>query len=426
MNRYFMFILGIILCAHVGAQNYSDNVTLVQDNGGNVIVVSTGVGEKKKDASDHAVRSAFNCFLHTGVQGVKNGVAMLAVEDKSFDFRFFQEGRYLNYVMGEVETTDTEKSAGRIRATVQVTINLNGLKGELKRTGLALNPGWSDAKAANATSALNPTIVIVPYLKADEGSSFDVMRKKVEETGYYRTAIDRVAQEFQRHGYKTRDFISQLQNTRLSSMMGDGTQTDEATLIIQRLPGDIVVQVEVNMNSVGGKSECALSVRAVEKQTAGQLATSIFNSGQYMTTDYNQLVDHSVKKMQADFFKQLQNAFEDMIKKGHEVVAELKLSESIDGWDFDQDAPATGEFFKDALDEWLREHSFQGIYDMSNNTDRYIAIRLNIPLWNAERNRSYTLSNFGSDMRKFFRAQMGDEYKVSVKALGQRLHVTIE
>ena len=115
-----------------------------------------------------------------------------------------------------------------------------------------------------------------------------------------------------------------------------------------------------------------------------------------------------------------------MIKKGREVFVEINLSQSVSEWDFEQDSPVTGDFFKDTLDDWLREHSYQGVYDMSNNNDKYINIRLNIPLWNMERNRSYSLSNFGSDLRKFFKAQLGDDYKASITSMGQKLSIIIE
>ena len=49
-----------------------------------------------------------------------------------------------------------------------------------------------------------------------------------------------------------------------------------------------------------------------------------------------------------------------------------------------------------------------------------------MPLWDMERNRSYKLSNFNSDLKKFLRSQLGEDYGVSVTAMGQRLEVRIE
>ena len=105
----------------------------------------------------------------------------------------------------------------------------------------------------------------------------------------------------------------------------------------------------------------------------------------------------------------------------------MTLAQTVTDWDFDQEAPyGDGNYFKDALDEWLNEHAQQSVYDMGNSTDKYIHIRLNVPLWDMERNRSYKLSNFNSDLKKFLRSQLGEDYGVSVTAMGQRLEVRIE
>lgn len=422
-----MFLLGMILCVNLYAQNYSNEVTLVRQNEDLVTVHATATAPKKKDAAVLATKSAFYTLFHSGIPGVKGGVPMVAAEKKDFDYRFFSESRYINYIGGEVNTKDDEKIAGQYRVTVQVNIKLKSLCEELRRNNLTLSPGWSEAKAVKATAALTPTIVIVPYMTAADGYDFSAMRKKVEASQLNRYVIDRISEEFRSHGYKTRDFISQLQNSQTSSILRADAQTDEATMIVQQLPGDIVVTAEVQFNTDANRnSECTLNLRAVEKQTAGKLAIVPFNSGRYMTTDSIQLANHAVKKIRADFFNQLRSSFENMIKQGREVFIEINLSQSVDGWDFEQDSPATGDYFKDTLDEWLREHAFQGVYDMSNSTDKFVNIRLNIPLWDLEKNRSYTLSNFGSDMRKFFKAQLGDDYKAAVTSMGQKLFITIE
>lgn len=422
-----MFLIGIILGAPLYAQNYSDEIQLIECDGNTVSLTSAATADKKKEAVDLAVKSAFNSLFHSGIDGVKNGVPMVAVERKDYDYRFFSENRYINYIIGEIKTNSVKKLANHQKATVTVTINLRTLKADLERNNMTLNPGWSDAKAVKATAALNPTIVIVPYVSAADGYSFEAMRTKLERSRVERYAIDRVAEEFQHNGYKTRDFVSQLQNSKNMTLLRDGAQTDDATMLVQQLPGDIVVTVEIDMQTNASRqSELTLNLRAVEKQTNGRLATKPFASGLYQTTDSLLLANHAIKKIQADFFDQLRSSFDDMVKKGREVHVDLNLSEMVSGWDFDQDAPASGEYFKDALDDWLRENSFQGVYDMSQSTDKYVNITLNVPLWDIEKNRSYSLSNFGSDLRKFFKAHLGDEYKANVKALGQKLVVTVE
>lgn len=426
MKSYWIFLFGVILSMQVFAQNYSANVSLVQQDGNNVTLLATATGDKKKEAAEEAVESAFSALFHVGVSGLKNGIPMVSVARKDFDYIFFSERQHLSYMVNEVETVESKKISGRYRVTVQVCINVKALSAELQRNHLALNPNWVDSKAVKATAALNPTIVIVPYTTADDGYRFEAMLKKVERNRLDRYVIDRISQEFQHHGYKTRDFISQLQNSKNMSLLRMEAQTDDATMLVQQLPGDIEVKTEVTVNTdVRNNSECTLTLRAVEKQTDGKLATASFSSGKYMTTDSLKLAEYAIKKIQDDFFSQLQASFEDIVKNGREVFVEIGLSQAVSDWDFEQDSPATGDYFKDTLDEWLREHAFQGVYDM-NGTDKFVNIRLNIPLWNMEKNRSYTLSNFASELRNFFKGQLGDDYKASTVAMGQKLVVTIE
>ena len=427
MKHLMMFLFGIVLCADLCAQNFSDNVTYVGEDGNLVTLEATASAQKKKDAEDLAVKSAFNALFHTGVDGLKSGAPMLTAVAKDYDYRFFSDKRYLNYLSGKPETLRTQKVRGNTQATVRLTINLKGLKAELERNQLALSPGWSDAKAVNPTAALNPTIVVVPNVTAETGYSFKAMRTLVEDKPVVRYAVDRVAEEFQKHGYKTRDFLAQLQNANNNAMLRDGTATDDATMLVQQLPGDIVVTVDVVVETLySGTSVAEINLKAVEKQTAGRLATKAFSSGEYHTHDHSRLADYAIKKISDDFFTQLSASFDDMVRKGREVNMELNLAESVDGWDFDSDSPASGDFFKDALDEWLRNNAFGGVYDMSQSTDKFIAMTINVPLWNHEKNRSYTLSNFGSDFRKFLKAQLGDEYKPKITSMGQKIFVVVE
>lgn len=427
MKHLMMFLFGIVLCADLCAQNFSDNVTYVGEDGNLVTLEATASAQKKKDAEDLAVKSAFNALFHTGVDGLKSGAPMLTAVAKDYDYRFFNDKRYLNYLSGKPETLRTQKVRGNTQATVRLTINLKGLKAELERNQLALSPGWSDAKAVNPTAALNPTIVVVPNVTAETGYSFKAMRTLVEDKPVVRYAVDRVAEEFQKHGYKTRDFLAQLQNANNTAMLRDGTATDDATMLVQQLPGDIVVTVDVVVETLySGTSVAEINLKAVEKQTAGRLATKAFSSGEYHTHDHSRLADYAIKKISDDFFTQLSASFDDMVRKGREVNMELNLASTIDGWDFDSDSPASGDFFKDALDEWLRNNAFGGVYDMSQSTDKFIAMTINVPLWNHEKNRSYTLSNFGSDFRKFLKAQLGDEYKPKITSMGQKIFVVVE
>lgn len=426
--RNLSCIITMILCfALTGvAQNFSDDVQYVSGDDNTVTLTASAVAPKKKDAEILAIKSAFNCLFHTGVAGLKNGQPILSATKKDYDYRFFHDNLYINYMVGQPKTIQTKKIANNQRATVTLTINLRTLKGELTRNKQTFSPVWSDAKAEAPTSALNPTIVVVPYTDSNDGYSFEAMRKRIEANQIERYAVERVAEAFQNNGFKTSDFITKLQNAINRSVLQEGTQADNATMMVRELPGDIIVSIGLTTQSQGSKTRVSIETKAIEKQTAGRLATKTFHSGYYHTSDTTLLVREAIKTIENEFFAQLNSSFEQMISKGREVQLDINLSESVDSWDFEQDAPASGEFFKDALDEWLRANAFNGVYDMSRSTDKYIAVTINVPLWNAERNRSYTLSNFGSDLRKFFKKHLGDEYKANVTAMGQGMSVTIQ
>lgn len=424
-QSYWALLIALLCGLTMQAQNYSADVSLVQQDAQSVTVRVTAVAAKKKEAADLAVRSAFHALLHTGIEGVRNGMQMVAVERNDYDYRFFTELRYLNYIRGEAEDVADSKIGGQRRVTVQLTILSKSLLADLEHNEMVVSPGWVDTKKASATAALNPTIVVVPLVEG--GGDFEDMRTLVENSPVVEYAVNKLAAEFSRRGYKTRDFLTQLQNSKNTSLLRQGTQTDLATMMVQNLPGDIVVTVDVEVTTDDRKrSECSLNVKAVEQQTEGGLASATFLSGQYMTTDSLRLADYAVKKVRDDFFADLKKAFEAMVAKGREVYVDMTLAQSVMDWDFDQQAPYGEDYFKDALDEWLNEHAQQSVYDMGNSTDKYIHIRLNVPLWDMKRNRSYKLSNFNSDLKKFLRAQFGEDYEVSVTAMGQRLEVRIE
>lgn len=102
-------------------------------------LTSAATADKKKEAVDLAVKSAFNSLFHSGIDGVKNGVPMIAVERKDYDYRFFSEDRYINYLIGEIKTNSVKKLANHQKATVTITINLRTLKADLERNNMTLN-----------------------------------------------------------------------------------------------------------------------------------------------------------------------------------------------------------------------------------------------------------------------------------------------
>ena len=414
ISKFFWSIFFcMVLCTRVCAQNYSSDVTLVQQDANTATVLATAVDEKKKDAALLASKSAFNTLFYSGIAGVKNNSPLIAVKRTDYDYRFFSESRYLNYISGEIETVNSEKVGGKYRVTVRLTILLKALCDDLQQNNMVLNPTWTDSKAVKATASLNPTIVIVPDMI--DGSDLATLRQKVLDDPVLKYAVRKLTDEF-----------NILQNQINSAMMNTGNQTDIATEIMKRIPGDIVVNVDAKVVTQGNESECILMLHALEKQTSNNLSDATFPSGRYMTNEHIKLVDYAIKQIKGDFFSTLQSKFEDIVQQGRTVVIDMGLSQSVNDWDFDQESPENGNYFKDELLAWLESHCHQSVPNITLDTDKGMQVRMNIPLWDAEKNKSYTLSNFSSDLRKFFKSQLGDYYKANVRASGQGINVTIE
>lgn len=421
-----LVVFGICMSGTTNAIPTTSDVTLENISGNEITLISAAVSPKAKDAESMAVKQAFFALLNHGVEGLQGGQPMLTENNKAFNYTFYKDNKYLNYLVSSPLKLDESKIGSDRRVRVRVTINLNRLKTYIAGSGCTLSPAWQDSKAAPATASLNPTIVVIPGLPPGEDDSFQGLKTYMENNPAVRHAVNAVSSQFSSHGYKTRDFLTMLSNSKTDDLFQEGMQTDAATMVIQQLPGDIVVRVFVDVVQDGNKAQCAVTIDAVEAQTAGKLCSSTFSSGQYMTTDAILLTDNALKKMEKPFFNRLRDAFSDMVDKGREVNMEFLLGETVSDWNFDLETPATETGFKEALEEWLRDRSHKGRYDMSRSTDKFIAASVNIPLWDAERNRSYTLGDFNSELRNFMKRHLGDAYESRISAMGQKLIITIE
>lgn len=420
----------VILTGAISAFAFPTTADVKVENisGGEVTLISSASAQKAKEAESLAVEQAFYALLHQGVEGLHGGQPMLAGDAKTFEYSFYKEAKHLNFLAGNPVKLDEVKIGDRRKVRVSVTIEYEKLLRTLRDNKQLISPAWSDNKQAAAgpvPAGVNPTIVVVPYVKGDD-RSFSAMKHLVDNSPATRHAVGAVASMFSDRGFKTRDFIARLDNANTSDILRDGTQTDARTAVTQELPGDIVVYVDYTMSYPGGRrGACTVNIKAVEQMTEGELATAQYASGEYMITDSTTLINHALQKAEKGFFDKLTNAFNRMVETGREMRVEMTLDENVTDWDFDTECPETGDDFRDALEEWLRTVS-TSTPDLSVGTSKSLPFNLNIPLWDKDKNRSYTINNFRSSLRKFIKAQLGDSYKVNVTNMGQKLFIVIE
>jgi len=411
----------------VSAQEFSSEVSIERQSGSDVVFRTTVACHKGgKEAEELAIQSTFNALIHNGVEGLHNGQPMLSESRKDYDYRLYNTKRYTMMLAGKPVKIDEFKYNGMRKITFEVPININSLKNDLEKNELSLNHAWADAKKENTVkTAINPVIVVVPEMNNADGG-FEAMRDLMDADPAYKTGVNKLSELFTSNGYTTRDFRTALENSKTDDLLRDGAQTDVRTMIVQQMPGDIVVKVDVDVKQKGATYGADVDVRAVERQTEALLASEKFTSGFYHISDPAVIVGKAIETIGPDFFEKLGDAFAQMAKKGRSMNLDFNISATVADWDFDTESPADGSEFKDELEEWLRAASFQGVYDMSLSTDKYIKATINIPLWNNEKNRSYRITNFTGALKRFLKSKLGDEYKVSVTAMGQKLSIMIE
>lgn len=412
----------------VFAQYPTADVELESEQGSEITVVSYCSAKNGGEAKDEAVEGAFNTLLTTGVAGLHNGQPILEGDNSAFLRKFFGEQLFNRYLSGNPEKISEKKVNGIKQVTVRLGIRLQGLVNAVKNGGGKLSPAWTDGKKdIKVNSAVNPTIIVVPYVKGNGDDGFATMKAIMDSSPAVSGAVDAVMSLFSSNGFKTRDLRTALKNLKTGDVLDDGeVQEDARTMVARQFPGDIVVSVDVNISGNDKANSCNLTLRAVENQTENVLTNVNFSSGMYMTKDSTLLVNYAVKNIKGDFMNGIRKAFDDMIANGRSMNIELKLGNTVSDWDFSSESPQSGNDFMEAFEDWLANNCYKGVYDMGTNTDKFIGATVNIPVWDNTRNRGYSTSNFSRDLRKFLKKELGDSYQPEITSLRQKISVIIK
>lgn len=409
------------------AQWPEGDVSLVSQSGGDVTVRCVYSARKAGDAVEEAAMAAFYGVMTLGIDGLHNGQPMIQGDAKSFLYRFFHEKLYLRYLAGKPVKEAETKINGMKQVTVLATMRLEGVMKLAKGSGVVINPAWNTGGKGEvkATASLNPSVVVVPQLRGD-AQDFAAMKRLLDDDPTVAYAVSEISNMFARQGYKTRDVRTALANAKTSDFINDDVQDDNASMVIRQLPGDIVVMVDVNLSQNGKTTNCMLAIEAVEKQTAVKIGGQAFNSGEFMTDNYNELVNYSLRKIKNSFFSDIQNAFQRMVAEGRRMTLEFNLGGDVADWDFSSPTPMTDNDFLEALEDFLAENSCGGVYEIESSSDKFVLASINIPIWDSAKGRGYTMSNFNSALKKFLRAELGDAYRPAVTAMGQKINVTVK
>ncbi|MDE7109319.1 MAG: hypothetical protein K2O49_05065, partial [Muribaculaceae bacterium] len=119
-------------------------VTLDGQSGSEVTLISAANAPKAKEAEELAVKQAFFGLINRGVEGLHSGQPMLTTPSKEFDYTFYKEAKYRNYLTSTPVRLDETKIGSDRRVRMKVTVNIEKLKNDLLASHLSVSPAWQD------------------------------------------------------------------------------------------------------------------------------------------------------------------------------------------------------------------------------------------------------------------------------------------
>lgn len=394
MKRILFLITCFILSSHLSAQEdfYSSDVVFQGGDETMITVQSTGLHEKKKQATEMAVKSAFHTLFHTGVAGVHDGKPLVSGNNKYYFDRFFGEGRYMVFVKKQIESGEPNKlPTKQYKSTVNVTILLNSLIADLTRNKLMEKPQEKTSMEEMQQKMQLPTIMVVPYKKGLE------TYKQILANDYdRRAAVTEVKRGFQEKGITITN-IDGKQNAASNSMeMEEEAAYSNAKQLVINSGADVFVVVDLKKDFAPEGNRVSLSMNAYETASGNNLASSVGWSNRFHTTSIDLLCSHAVKDQLDAFLKQISTSFAAKITKGNSVVLRISISEKS-SMNMNTEIGSDGTL-SNAIRQWVSKNSHNGRYHIQGIVDEYMVFdTVQIPVSLDPSQFEYNIKNYISN-----------------------------
>lgn len=403
------------------AQSYSSDVELVEKKQNTVVVRTSGIHEKKKDATEMAVKSAFYTYFFVGIPGLNKDKPLLntAAQTTYKDYmnRFFEGGRYNNFVRSFTEVDKAERLRSK---EYKVAVMLEFLNESLIRD-LELNKVM--AKTAERTSLEEtqeeislPTIMVVPYRR--EGESFATI---LQNDFDLRTAVSTVQKGFVEKGVYIVDFEAKFAATQRAMKYEQNTATSFDKELLQNSGADVYVEVDIEKDATPAGTRVGLVLKAKETASGNVLASRQASSNRFRTTAVDQLCRYVIEDIRTPFLQDISTAMAQKIKGGNTVVLHISLANSAT-IDMDSEIGSAGIPLSDVLRIWVKKNAKNGKFHVQGtNSEKVIFDQIQIPN-RAEDGMQMDASDFSLSLYTYLKSQnIACERKVD----GNTIYITI-
>lgn len=364
MKRFLFFPIFLITFLSLSAQEfYSGDVVYLSGDDNLLTLRATGTHEKKKQAVEMALKSAFDMLFHTGIEGYRDGVALVTGENKYYMDRFFDQGRYMVFVKNYSENGDPQKMPNKhYKSTVTVNILANQLIADLIRNKMMEKPLDKMSMEATEAEIGLPSIMVVPY-KKDGENYVGILQKDFDR----RMAVNKVHSGFIERGVTTVDLEGKTYATKRGMEFESNTADSNDKQLITNSGADVYVIVDLEKDFAASGNRVSLSMTAYETASGRRLATSTGWTNRFRTTALDQLCVYAVKDQLTPFLNEISKSFARQITAGQSVVLKLSIG---DGSSMTMNTPVAGKgAFANAVRQWVRKNCQNGRYHIQGIVD---------------------------------------------------------
>ncbi len=423
MKRLICCILCFLYMTVGFGQSYSNDVTLLNKDKNAVTVRTSGIHEKKKDAAEMAVKSAFYTYFFIGIPGLNDDKPLLKPEDeinyRDYFDRFFEQGRYRNFVRAAIPEGDPEKLRAKdFKATVRLTFQEELLRRDLELNKIAIKGADRTSMEETQEQIQLPTIMVVPYKEA--GRTFEQILKNDYDK---RMAVAKVQEGFNRKGVMTVDFEAKLNAAKRAMQYESNSAESFDKQLLRNSGSDVYVTVDIYKDIAPTGSRVALTLKGYETASGNVLASRQSSSNRFKTSAMDQLCVYAVNDILDDFLKDIATSFAHKIVKGNTVVLNVSIAgTAVQGMETEvgpQSYPLA-----DLLRLWVKKNAVGGKYHVQGSVAEAIIFdQIQIP--NRDENgNALDVNDFAFSIWEYLRGDLNIPCRKKVD--GNTIYIIIE
>lgn len=357
----------IVSASQAQNSDYSSDAVLIKKDGNTVIIESSGINEKRKDAIAHSVKSVIYTLLTTGIDGVFDGSPLIPRSKQNdpastnYINGLLDGDRYNLFVKEYVEQKDRTKNIGKdVKAIVRVSIYNDGLYRDLVKNKIIsekadkMNIGDIEDQLAQM-----PSIMVVPYRK--DGKDYQALLKDKN----IRMAITAVDQEFINLGVSTKNYETVLNKIDASNLLNSPRSLED--MLLSQSGADVYVTVDFETDSNSDGTVVMLSMRAAETGTGRNLAAQQADSKRFNTTNIAGICSALSKSVMRDFLKQITLSFGKKVATGLSLSIEVTMATGA-SIDLNERVGTKGMPIKMLIKQFVRDNAKDGKYETSGET----------------------------------------------------------